>query len=59
MAVGRPVVAFALRETRETAADTAAYAVDDTPESFAEAIDSLLASPDEREQREPLEGNGS
>jgi glycosyltransferase involved in cell wall biosynthesis len=48
MAVGRPVVAFDLRETRRTAADAAVYAVRDDADAFAEAIDGLLDDPARR-----------
>jgi glycosyltransferase involved in cell wall biosynthesis len=49
MAMGRPVVAYDLRETRVTAGDTAVYAPGDEPEDFAHAIDELLDDPDRRE----------
>jgi glycosyltransferase involved in cell wall biosynthesis len=49
MALGRPVVAYDLAETRVTAGDTAAYALGDEPEDFAQAIDELLDDPDRRE----------
>jgi glycosyltransferase involved in cell wall biosynthesis len=48
MAVGRPVVAFDLRETRRTAGDAAVYAVRDDADAFAEAIDVLLDDPARR-----------
>jgi glycosyltransferase involved in cell wall biosynthesis len=48
MAAGRPVVAFDLNETRETAGDTAAYAEEDTPAAFAAAVADLLDDPDRR-----------
>jgi glycosyltransferase involved in cell wall biosynthesis len=48
MAVGRPIVAFDLRETRRTAGDAAVYAVRDDADAFAEAIDGLLDRPAHR-----------
>ena len=42
MAVGRPVVAYDLHETRVTAADSAVYAATDEPAGLADAIDALL-----------------
>ena len=48
MAVGRPIVAFDLVETRVTAGDSAAYG--ETLEDFASAIDMLLDDPQRREQ---------
>jgi glycosyltransferase involved in cell wall biosynthesis len=51
MAVGRPVVAFDLKETRATAGDAASYATEDTPDAFAGAIDRLLDDPLERERK--------
>jgi glycosyltransferase involved in cell wall biosynthesis len=42
MAVGRPLVAFDLEETRRTAGDAAAYAAGDDPIAFADAIERLL-----------------
>ena len=42
MAVGRPVVAYDLHETRVTAADSADYATTDEPVGLADAIDALL-----------------
>ena len=50
MAVGRPVVAFDLLETRRTAGDAAVYAARDDPDSFAEAIHSLLGDQARRER---------
>ena len=50
MAVGRPVVAFDLLETRRTAGDSAVYAARDDADSFAEAIDSLLGDQARRER---------
>jgi glycosyltransferase involved in cell wall biosynthesis len=49
MAMGRPVVAYDLAETRVTAGPAAAYARGDEPEDFAQAIDELLDDPDRRE----------
>jgi glycosyltransferase involved in cell wall biosynthesis len=48
MAVGRPVVAFDLTETRRTAGDAATYAQRDDPAAFADAISRLLDDPAER-----------
>jgi glycosyltransferase involved in cell wall biosynthesis len=48
MALGRPVVAYDLRETRFTAGEAALYAVPSDPESFAERIDELLSDPEQR-----------
>jgi glycosyltransferase involved in cell wall biosynthesis len=49
MAVGRPVVAFDLEETRRTAGEAAVYAARDDPISFADAIEGLLDDPARRE----------
>lgn len=48
MAVGRPVVAFDLEETRRTAGEAAIYAGGDDAESLAAAIGALLDAPDRR-----------
>ena len=48
MAVGRPVVAFDLRETRFTAGDSAVYA--DSVDTFARAIDELLDDGERRDR---------
>ena len=48
MAVGKPVVAFDLRETRFTAGDAAVYA--QSVETFAQAIDELLDDAERRER---------
>ena len=48
MAVGRPVVAFDLPETRRTAGEAAVYAERDDAQAFAEAIDGLLSDPERR-----------
>ena len=48
MAVGRPVVAFDLTETRRTAGEAAVYAERDDAQAFAEAIDGLLSDPERR-----------
>jgi glycosyltransferase involved in cell wall biosynthesis len=48
LAVGRPVVAFDLKETRRTAGDAASYAPRDDAEAFASALDELLGDPDRR-----------
>ncbi len=45
MAMGRPVVAFDLRETRVSAADAALYAVPNDSLSFAACIERLLDDP--------------
>jgi glycosyltransferase involved in cell wall biosynthesis len=50
MAVGRPVVAFDLEETRRTAGDAAVYAERDDPVSFADAIAGLLDDTSTRER---------
>jgi glycosyltransferase involved in cell wall biosynthesis len=50
MAVGRPVVAFDLKETRRTAGRAALYAARDDPAAFAEAIAKLLDDAQERER---------
>jgi glycosyltransferase involved in cell wall biosynthesis len=50
MAVGRPVVAFDLEETRRTAGEAAVYAAHDDPISFADAIEGLLDDPLKRER---------
>ena len=48
MAVGRPIVAFSLQETRLTAGDAALFA--DSIKGFADAIDELLADGERRER---------
>lgn len=50
MSVGRAVAAFGLTETRATAGDAAAYARDDTAQSYAELIGELLDDPARRER---------
>jgi len=50
MAVGRPVVAFDLPETRRTAGDAAVYAARDDPVAFADAIEELLDDASKRER---------
>lgn len=50
MAVGRPVVAFDLAETRRTAGEAAVYAERDDPAAFADAIEGLLDDPSKRER---------
>ncbi len=50
MAVGRPVVAFDLVETRRTAGDAAVYAARDDPDAFADAIAPVLDDAAERER---------
>lgn len=51
MAVGRPIVAFDLNETRTTAGDAASYATADTPGALADAVERLLDDPLERERK--------
>ena len=48
MAFGVPIVSFDVHETRKSAADAAAYASDNAPESLAALIDELLADPKRR-----------
>ena len=48
MSVGRPIVAFDLRETRKSAADAAVYARPNDENDFAEQIHRLLESPELR-----------
>ena len=55
LAVGTPVVAFDLLETRRTAGEYAQYASGDSPISFAEAIDALL---DDAPRREAMSTGG-
>jgi glycosyltransferase involved in cell wall biosynthesis len=50
LAVGRPVVAFDLPESRRTAGEAAVYAVRDDPVAFADAIDELLDDAPKRER---------
>jgi glycosyltransferase involved in cell wall biosynthesis len=50
LAVGRPVVAFDLKETRRTARDAAAYAPADDAQSFSTTIDTLLDDPSRRQR---------
>jgi len=50
MACGVPVVAYDLRETRESAGPAALYAADDSIEAFARAVVALLDDPESREQ---------
>jgi glycosyltransferase involved in cell wall biosynthesis len=50
MAVGRPVVAFDLVETRRTAGEAAVYADADDAVAFADAIAGLLDDPAKRER---------
>ena len=50
MALGRPLVAFDLTETRATAADAALYARANDPVDFAEKIIELLAAPERRQR---------
>lgn len=49
MALGLPVVAFDVDETRATAGDAGAYAEPNRPESLAAVIDELLDDPPRRE----------
>jgi glycosyltransferase involved in cell wall biosynthesis len=48
LGIGRPVVAFDLRETRRTAGDAAVYAEPNSVPGFASAIDGLLKDADLR-----------
>ena len=48
MALGRPIVAFDLREARVSAGDTAVYATPNDVRSFATCIVDLLAAPERR-----------
>jgi glycosyltransferase involved in cell wall biosynthesis len=50
MAVGKPVVAFDLRETRATAGEAAVYAATPGPNAYAREIDALLDDPDRRQR---------
>lgn len=50
MACGKPIVSFDLLESRRSAAGAAVYVDGDDPQSFAEAIDSLLADPEMRDE---------
>jgi glycosyltransferase involved in cell wall biosynthesis len=50
MAVGRPVAAFNLAETRATAGEAALYARHGDPASFADTVDTLLDDPARRER---------
>jgi hypothetical protein len=48
MAMGKPVVAFALREGRVSAGDAAVYATPNDAVEFGEKILELLAAPEQR-----------
>src|SRR5512143_3395958 len=48
MAIGKPVVAYDLCETRYTAQESAIYATPGNVEEFAQAIVTLLADPERR-----------
>ena len=48
MAMGKPVVAFDLKETRFSAGDAALYATPNEPDSYAECIERLLDDSDLR-----------
>jgi glycosyltransferase involved in cell wall biosynthesis len=50
MAVGKPIVAFDLRETRATAGEAAVYAATPGPDAYAREIDALLEDPDRRQR---------
>jgi glycosyltransferase involved in cell wall biosynthesis len=50
MAMGRPIVAYDLRESRVTAGDAAAYAQPNDVASYAAQIEQLLADPQRRVQ---------
>lgn len=54
MALGAPVVAFDLAETRATAGDAAVYADGDGPGDFAKAIDALLSDSALRRRKSEL-----
>ena len=56
LALGKPVVAFDLVETRRLAQDAAIYADDDSPLAFAQAIDLLLR---DKERRDGMGARGS
>ena len=55
LAIGRPVVASDLTETRRLAGDAAVYVSADSPTAFAEAIDVLLS---DRGRREAMGARG-
>jgi glycosyltransferase involved in cell wall biosynthesis len=48
MALGKPIVAFDLKETRYSAGDAAVYVRPNDEEAFAEAIRGLMDAPDRR-----------
>ncbi len=50
MALGRPIVAFDLKETRYSAADAALYAAPNDPADFGDQVLALLADPLRREE---------
>jgi glycosyltransferase involved in cell wall biosynthesis len=50
MAMGRPIVAFDLHETRVTAGDAALYVPANNTRAFAKAIHALLEDPERRWQ---------
>jgi glycosyltransferase involved in cell wall biosynthesis len=50
MALGRPLVAYDLTETKVTAGDAALYATDNEVQNFADCITRLLDDPDLRER---------
>ena len=50
MAIGRPIVAFDLHETRVTAGDAAIYVPGNDERAFAKAIHDLLQDPERRRQ---------
>ncbi len=50
MALGKPIVAFDLKETKVSAGDSALYAVANDEEDFAEKIARLLDSPELRQK---------
>jgi glycosyltransferase involved in cell wall biosynthesis len=49
MALGRPVVAFDLKETRVTGGDAIAFAAAHTPEALADAVEALADDPVRRQ----------
>lgn len=50
MALGKPIVAYDLRENRVSAGDSALYAAGNDPAAFAQAIATLIEDPVKREE---------